>query len=316
MPTILTQELLQKTAITAQKDLLTLPMIGAEATLSHMSGRSGIHGSHIISNLSGELELAPFDRKAGTEENFKIESRELVTRLGLTVSHFAPDEIYNTIHGSIEKKGPAMKDTDIARAVLSYAMAALGQKLNMAIFRGRRKEDGKTTLDLFDGFDTITEKEITAGNLSTDKGNYIEIPAITPENALASFTHICQSAADELQDAQAKLYVSRRLYQAYCHDYAALRGAVPYNTQYQKTYVEGFEGQIEIVPLVSKKDSQFIHLSTAQNMVYGYGAGMPSEGIEIARLAPVDLTLIAKILFGVQFATLDRRALLVAKVGS
>ena len=54
---------LAKSAVTYRKELLTMPVIAAQATLQHMSARPGVAGREVVGELSGDIELGP-DRKS------------------------------------------------------------------------------------------------------------------------------------------------------------------------------------------------------------------------------------------------------------
>ena len=62
--------------------------------------------------------------------------------------------------------------TPTALHVLAQIAKGLSEHLNDAMWNGVRNANGDTTKDLFDGFDTITQKEITAGAISAENGNY------------------------------------------------------------------------------------------------------------------------------------------------
>ena len=89
-----------------------------------------------------------------------------------------------------------------------------------------------------------------------------------------------------------------------------------YNQQYKKTFLEGTDNLCELVPLVGKKGSQFIHLSTKSNMVYGYGDGMDSEKIAIEKHHEFLLSFVATMFFGCQFETISKERLMVAKLAT
>ena len=92
---------------------------------------------------------------------------------------------------------------------------------------------------------------------------------------------------------------------------------MPYNTEFKKTYLEGSDGLAEFVPLSSKKGSSYIHIAPQSNMCYGFGAGVnPAERMAVEKYKPWMLTLEAVMSFGVQFRSIAKEHLLVAKVGA
>lgn len=308
---------LKKSAVNYRKDLLVMPVIAAEATLQHMTPRPGIAGREVLGQLSGGIELGPYDPNRVDDSGVKIEPRTLETFLGSVVKKFDLNSVAKTVYGSLTTQGEALASTDLSMQVLYYLAMQLGQNLNKHIWDAKRNDSGTTTVDLFDGFDTITAKEITAGGIATGKGNFMQLDtAIDNSNATDILMSIYESADDNLQGVPTKMYIPFNVYRAYNKDYLASFGNVVYNQQYKKTFLEGTDNLCELVPLVGKKGSQFIHLSTKSNMVYGYGDGMDSEKIAIEKHHEFLLSFVATMFFGCQFETISKERLMVAKLAT
>lgn len=308
---------LKKSAVNYRKDLLVMPVIAAEATLQHMTPRPGIAGREVLGQLSGGIELGPYDPNRVDDSGVKIEPRTLETFLGSVVKKFDLNSAAKTVYGSLTTQGEALASTDLAQQVLYYLAMQLGQNLNKHIWDAKRNDAGTTTVDLFDGFDTITAKEITAGGIATSKGNFMQLStAIDESNATDILMSIYESADDNLQGVPTKMFIPFNVYRAYNKDYLASFGNVVYNQQYKKTFLEGTDNLCELVPLVGKKGSQFIHLTTKSNMVYGYGDGMDSEKIAIEKNHEFLLSFVATMFFGCQFETISKERLMVAKLAT
>lgn len=305
---------LKKSATTYRRDLLMMPVIAAEQTLRHMTGRPGVAGRETVGQLSGDIELGPYDPKRVDEDGVDIAPRTLETFLGSVIKRFDVNEAAKTVYGELFAQGQQLTTAYVALQVLNYLAAQLGKKLNMSIWSAVRDDKGKTTQTLFDGFDTITGKEVTAGVIAADKGNYLQVAAIDRTNAVDVLKTIYNSAADELQGQSVKLFMPRSVYTAYVEDYQSTVGAVPYNTQYKKTFLEGSDDLCELVPLVSKKGSKYLHLTTKGNMLYGYGAGLASENIAIEKFHELLLSFVATMYFGVQFESVSPERLMVAEM--
>lgn len=314
--TITTLEALQKSATRYEKELLIMPVTSAGATLQHMTGMPGLLGNVVLGQLDGDAELGPYKSTRSADGNFTITPRELELFLGNCAYGFDPNDVWGTIYGSLVAQGESLKTVDVNKYILMFVAGKLGRKLNMAIWNAKRNADGDTTKDLFNGFDTITDTEATAGNIAAGKGNYMELTAaINKTNAIDTFNAIYAAADDELQGQKAKIYVSKDIYNAYNQNYQLLHGALPYNTEFKKTFLEGTDNQWEFCPLASKKGSQYIHIAPQSNMVYGYGAGdNPGERLAIEKYSSWKLTLEAAMAFGVQFRSLSPEMLMVAKL--
>lgn len=308
---------LQKSAVTYRKDLLVMPVIAAEATLQHMTPRPGVAGREVLGQLSGGIELGPYDPKRYDDEGLDIKPRTLETFLGSVIKRFDLNSVAKSVYGSLTTQGEALTSLDLARQVLNYLSMQLGRNLNLHIWSAKRNDTGTKTKDLFDGFDTITQKEIDAGTIGTTQGNFMQLPqAIDESNATDILMSIYESADDILQGIPTKMFVPISVYRAYNKDYLASFGNVVYNTQFKKTYLEGTDNLCELVPLVSKKGSPFIHLTTKSNMIYGYGDGLDSEKIAIEKHHEFLLSFVATMFFGCQFEAINKERLMVAKLAS
>ena len=312
----ITDNELKQSAVKFRKDLLMMPAISAKATLDHMSLRPGVAGREVVGQLSGDIELGPYDPKRVDENGVAVAPRVLETFLGSVIKRFDVNEAGKTVYGELYAQGQALTNANIAKAVLVYLSAQLGKKLNQSIWGAKRSASGTKTSELFDGFDTITAAEIAAGNLSAAKGNYMTVDAITAANAVDTLKGIYRAASDELQGQPVKMFISRDIYNAYVDDYQATVGAVPYNTEFKKTFLEGSDGLCELVPLVSKKGSSYIHLTPKANMLVGYGAGLADENIRIEKFHEFLLSYVATMYFGVQFESISPERLMVAKIGA
>ena len=308
---------LKKSAVTFRKELLMMPVIAAEATLQHMTPRPGVAGREVLGQLSGGIELGPYDPKRYDDDGLDIKPRTLETYLGSVIKRFDLNSVAKTVYGSLTTQGEALTSLDLARQVLNYLSMQLGRNLNLHIWNAKRNDTGSKTADLFDGFDTITQKEIAAGTIDTSEGNFMQLSqAIDESNATDIIMSIYESADDILQGVPTKMFVPISIYRAYNKDYLASFGNVVYNTQFKKTYLEGTDNLCELVPLVSKKGSPFIHLTTKSNMIYGYGDGLDSEKIAIEKHHEFLLSFVATMFFGCQFETINKERLMVAKLAS
>ncbi len=311
----LTQDDLKKSATTYKKQLLVTPIISCKETLQHMTSRPGVAGREIVSELGGNIELGPYDPTRVDNDGVNANARTLETFLGSVVKRFDVNTAATTVWGELVAQGIQLTTADLALQVLTYLSGKLGQKLNEAIWAAKRNDSGTTTKDLFNGFDTITKQEIDNSNISTSNGNLWEFAEpITKTNAVDILMDFYEGAAEELQGAKTKLYVPVKVYQAYNRDYATRFGGTPYNKEFSKTFLEGTQDLCELVPLVSKKGSGYLHLTTKSNMLYGYGAGLAKENIAIEKHHEFLLSYVATMFFGTEFESIQKERLFVGKL--
>lgn len=299
-----------KSATTYRKQLLMMPIVGIQSSLQHMTLRPGIRYAERVGSGEVDVELRPYTPNTRQDANLKITYRELQTFFGSVNADFEPNASISTILGHLASQamGESLKSVDLAKLVLSLIGKQIGQKLNSCLFSAVRNSSGTTTATLFNGFDTITAAEVAAGNLSSAKHNYAEgdtvISAANAEGVLKEYYRSCE---DELRDQKTKMYISRDIYDMYCDSYQTNHGALPYNTEFKKTFLEGSDGLCELCPLVGKKNSEYIHITPKTNMLVGVDQMGDVERVNVNKYAPDTLTYEMRMFFGTQFETVDSR---------
>lgn len=162
----------QEAAAKWRKDLLMLPIIGIQDTLQYMTGRPGIRYKEHVAEINGNAQFGPYKPSRSTDFNLNLDFRTLETFMGSVVAKFEPNSAISTLLGEIgATKGDGQMSTPSAMHVLALIAKGLSENLNDAIWKGKRNPSGDLTIDLFDGFDTITENEIASGGLTEKKGN-------------------------------------------------------------------------------------------------------------------------------------------------
>lgn len=310
-----TAEDLAKTAIKYRKVFLMMAVIGLEETKKHMSIRPGIRYKETVGELSGSIEIGPYSETREDNSNVDIDKRELETFFGSVVRNFSPNTIYQSLWGSSVTKGEGLKETDITRQVVAFLMKKLSESLNKNVWVAKRNAAGTTTSTLFNGFDTIADTEITAGNLAVAKKNLFEFSAaITDANAVDALKTFYRSADDILKGEKTKLFITHDIYDAYVDDYKATTGAIPYNKEFDKTTLEGSRGLCELVPLSNKAGTKLIQLTTQSNMLIGVDQESDLEKILVEKHAAFVLQFIVTMFFGCQYESISKERLLVGKL--
>lgn len=310
----ITDEQLAKSAIRYRKELLMMPVLALGTTLQHMNKRPGVRGKEVVGELSGNIELGPYDEGREDTDGVSINPRTLETFLGSVVKKFSPNSVWQTIYGNLISKGESLKNVDISLQVLSFLTAKLGANLNLHIWDAKRNDSGTKTKELFNGFDTITKTEMDAAKISEDLGNMFTIEAISKDNAVDVLKQFYRAADPVLRETQTKLYIPQGVYDNYVDDYQATAGHVPYNTGFEKTYLEGSNNLCELVPLANKAGSPFIHLSAKSNMLVGFGNGADAENITVEKHHAFKLDYIATMFFGTEFESISKERLLVGTI--
>ena len=298
----------QNAAIKYRSELLMLPIIGCQDTLQYMTARPGIRYKERVGTMSGDAQFAPYKPTRASDFNLNVDYRELETFFGSVVSDFEPNSAVSTLLGTGATKGDGQFSTPTAKSVLALIAKSLSEHLNDAIWNGVRNATGDTSKDLFNGFDTITQAEITAQNISAEKGNYLKLTEdITAANAVDVAKKILFSLDPRLRSQELFLYCSQDFVDKYNEGYLLSHGGIPYNTEYGQTAVEGSNGKLKLVPLYNKADSKFMHVTTKSNMLVGFDQMGDIENVMVKEYKPFILSYIATMFFGVQFESIDKR---------
>lgn len=301
-----------------RKELIEMPVHAMQETLQYMTLRRGIRYAETVGQLTGDIDLGPYNETRIDNNNMAIAGRTLYTYLGNVVKKFSPNSVVGSIYDAAITKGEELTEVEIARRVLSFLTGKLGHNLQSHIWDAVRDNSGTTSAALFNGFDTITASEIGAATptITTALGNLYEFNAeFTASNAVDQIVAFCEAASELLVDngQRVNLYCSPSIYRNYLKDYQATVGAIPYNTEYRKAVVEGFEN-VYFVPLYNKANSPYIHLSPAANMLVGVNQEGEEEDIRIEKHEAFVLQYIATMFFGVQFESISPERLLVGKL--
>lgn len=298
----------QEAAVKYRSELLMLPIIGCQDTLQYMTARPGIRYKERVGTMTSDAQFAPYNPSRFSDYNLNLSYREIETFFGSVVAKFEPNSAISTLLGTGATKGDGQMSTPTAKHVLSLIAKNLSEHLNDAIWNGVRNANGTTTKDLFNGFDTITQNEITAGEISADKGNYMKLSEdISSANAVDVAKEILFSLDPRLRSQDLYIYCSQDFVDKYNEGYLLTHGGIPYNTQYGQQAVEGSNGKLKFVPLYNKADSKFMHVTTKSNMLVGFDQMGDIENVMVKEYEPFILSYIATMFFGVQFESLDKR---------
>lgn len=299
----------QEAATKWRSDLLMLPIIGCQETLKFMTARPGIRYKENVGALSGDAQFGPYKPSRSTDFNLNVDYRTLETFMGSVVAKFEPNSAVSTLLGQVgATKGDGQIKAPTALHVLALIARGLSEHLNEAIWAGKRNAAGDTTMDLFDGFDTITTKEVTSGAIAAEEGNYMKLDEeITSANAVDIAKEILFSLDPRLRAQDLYMFCTQDFADKYNEGYLLSHGGINYNTQYSQTTVEGSNGRLHIVPMYNKIGSKFIHICPKSNMLIGYDQMGDVESVMVKEYEPFILSYIATMFFGCQFESIDKR---------
>ena len=304
----------QRAAVRWRSDFLFLPVLECNDTLRYMTGMANCTAPSTLPTVDGHAQMAPFNALRESSGSTEIIFRELIPYLGNVAMPFIPTQYINLIIGQGPNLGDGQTKTPLVKLVIGAAMKSIGAHLHEALFTARRNPEGNTTADLFDGWCTIIDNEIAAGNISEKKKNLLaDLPAVTAANAVEIFKQIERSCTPELRAQKKFLFCAPEHYDAYCDGYLMTHTAVPYNKEFDQPLLEGSAGKTTIVPLPGLAGLDTIIVSPKGNMVYGYDTLSNASRIELFKKGHWVWSLGAAMWFGTQFRSIDPRLLKVAK---
>ena len=308
----------QEAARTYRSELLHLAVIGLEEIKPYVTIRMGVRYAEAVgaSSLKG-VELAPYQKNRRAEAVLDIVLRELKTYFGSVNADFEPNEMISTLlgHHAAQAMGDGLKDTPTAKEVLALLVIEVSRRINEVIWSARRDPKGTTTFHLFDGWDTITDRDKKAGLISAEKKNYIKLTEkITDNNAVRIMNEIMRKMDKRLRAQDCFVYCSQDLVDAYNQAYLLTHSGIVYNTKYNQVSVEGSNGRLTFVPLSSKDGSTFIHIAPKSNMLVGVDQLSDLEKVEVGKYEPDVITMSMRMFFGVEFESVDPSRLLVVEL--
>ena len=311
-------EQFQEAATEWRPQLLYQPIIGCQDTIQHMTPRPGIRYKENVGAISGDAQFGPYKPSRSSDFNLNVEYRTLETHMGSVHCKFEPNSAASTILGHLAAtKGDGQMQAPTALHVLTLIAKSLGGNLNDAIFSGVRNPTGDTTADLFDGFDTIVDKEIAANNISVEKKNYMKLTEeITAANALDIAKEILYSLDPRLRAQDLNLYCSQDFADKYNEAMLLTHGGINYYNQFNQNTVEGSNGKLHIIPLFNKADSKYFQVTPKSNMLVGYDQMSDIESVMVKEYEPFILSYIATMFFGVQYESIDYRKLKIIELAA
>lgn len=306
----------QKAAEKWRQQLLLLPMLSCKDSLRFMTGIPGIRNKEHVGTAKSNAQFGPYKADKNSSSTTEVKYRELETFFGNVCEDFEPNSVITMLLGqNASFLGEGQKTAPSAKLVIASVLKSLGESLHNVLFTAKRNADGDTSADLFNGFITIADAEVTAENISEAKGNLLKITTgFSEADALDVAKSIERKAHPVLRATEKFLYCSPEFADAYNDAYMLTHGGIVYNKKFEQAVVEGSNNKTTLAPLTCLAGSSKFFLAPKSNMLYGYDSLSDQERIQVDRFKPFMLTLSAAMFFGVQFYSIDPRMLLMVDV--
>jgi hypothetical protein len=289
-----------------KKDILAAPVVAFNEVIPYFTMRSGVQGKIVGGLLTVEAQLRPYRTAKDADGTFDITPYEWETYLGDLVKEFDP----NVVLGSLYTEPTATKPDNmgIARRIALEVALKVGEALYDNLFTATRNPAGNDTSNLFNGFSTIFEKAITAGDASTAIGNYKDFTStpITADNAGDVFDEMFKSINRVLRRGKKfSLYCPPSIIDAYEKWFQIQFGHVPWNSGYQQKELHSSRGKLQFVELDNMEGQDYMYITVKENMNIGFDNSSDYTTVEIRRPDnPKTVQLFMKSYFGVGFETI------------
>ena len=302
----------QKAAEKWRQQLLLLPMLSCKDSLRFMTGIPGIRNKEHVGTAKSNAQFGPYKADKNSSSTTEVKYREFETFFGNVCEDFEPNSVITMLLGqNASFLGEGQKTAPSAKLVIASVLKSLGESLHNVLFTAKRNAEGDTSADLFNGFITIADAEVTAENISEAKGNLLKITTgFSEADALDVAKSIERKAHPVLRATEKFLYCSPEFADAYNDAYMLTHGGIVYNKKFEQAVVEGSNNKTTLAPLTCLAGSSKFFLAPKSNMLYGYDSLSDQERIQVDRFKPFMLTLSAAMFFGVQFYSIDPRMLL------
>lgn len=306
----------QKAAEKWRQQLLLLPMLSCKDSLRFMTGIPGIRNKEHVGTAKSNAQFGPYKADKNSSSTTEVKYRELETFFGNVCEDFEPNSVVTMLLGqNASFLGEGQKTAPSAKLVIASVLKSLGESLHNVLFTAKRNAEGDTSADLFNGFITIADAEVTAENISEAKVNLLKITTgFSEADALDVAKSIERKAHPVLRATEKFLYCSPEFADAYNDAYMLTHGGIVYNKKFEQAVVEGSNNKTTLAPLTCLAGSSKFFLAPKSNMLYGYDSLSDQERIQVDRFKPFMLTLSAAMFFGVQFYSIDPRMLLMVDV--
>lgn len=315
IPEITLQEL-QETGHKYREDFLRLPLIGLESSTKFMTTRFGIRYKETVYSPDFKAELQAYKNAVRQKVRGDFKPRTISTEFGACFFDFDPNQIIRSLWGhAAAQAGQGKQNTPGAREVIAAVIKNISAGLNLHLFDAKQDDNQNTTATLFNGFDTITDEEIKAGNISVANKNLVVLKEkITAQNADQIFKSIMRQATDELRSQACNMFMARSLVDDYNENYLMTHTGINYNTQYNQPVLEGSDGLFTFAPVIGKRGSKYIHITPKENIIIGCDQMSDVERVEINKYEPKLLTGELYMFFGTQFESIDPRRMITVKL--
>lgn len=289
------------------QDFLTMPQAVLAKSLKFLNKITGVHGKITFAKLKSRAQWKPYKFSEFNPSNStSFHPRTLETFHLELGEEFDPATVYSTVFGKILKNDRT--SLDVVRAAVAEMARQSSSNLTKTIWTGVRNEDGETSLDNFDGFDTIIAKEKAAGNISRSLGNYFQSGKLTEYNIGDKLMLLWSTMTHLLKDNETLyLYMPSNVREMYDKWYNNNYNGANYTNDYNQRVLVGSNQRCVIADMAGMDDVKHIIFTIKDNMTVGFDGESNMERFEIrVPNNPKMVQIFAETFMGCQIINLEK----------
>lgn len=312
-----TEEDFQKAAIKFNNDLVAIPVLTLKDSTKFMTVMTGVRYEELVGSKSTNAKFRPSgSRKKADQVDLNLVLRAMKTYKGDLTAEFDPNTAITLLigHKAAQASGDELATTPSAQEVLALIAKDASEDLVYVLWTGKRDPDSDDVFAIFDGFDTITEQEIEAGEISEANRNLLQIDElITVDNIEKICDMILDKMDPKLRKQECFLYCPQWFADLYNRAYKKNSAGITYNDKYEQTYVEGSNRKLTLAPMEGKEGSPYLHIAPKRNMLFGCDQESDLERVKVKEYEPRTLTFLMDLFLGAQIRCTHSSQLLVVK---
>ena len=299
---------LQQYCETHKMELLTLATTDAREIFEHFNVIPGIKDRHVLTTLEMKKLLKPYSKDwNAAADKAALVPRTLQVEVGQVELEEEPLRYRKTYLAKLMQTGVNPTDHPFEKELMEAIARQVNTDINDdLIFHGVRNEAGVNPADVNNGFLKIITDETTPPAAGVNP-NLVPIATgiIDSTNAVTKLKAMYRAIPKGYRSRLLKMYISHDIYDAYCDHYQSLNNSLPYNTEFEKVYLEGSAQKCELVPLSAMGTSKRVIMAPKENMCLGIDLESDQEEVTVTQgINPKVIGIFMALAFGVQIASL------------
>lgn len=271
----------------------------------------GVKDKYTMTTLRFQRLLRPYKRDWDpATDKANLEPRTGRVEIGEVMLEEEPMAYRKTYLGHILKDGVNPNDHPFEKDFLEGLSRQAASDFNdITAFWGKRNSAGNGPADVNDGFFTIIDAEISAAKISVALKNMILTGLIDKTNSVPKLKEFYRTACNinpALRGKKVKMRISHNMLDDYNDCYQDMNGALPYNKEFDQTFLEGSGKNCILEPLTGMGTTRRIILTVDWNMSILCDLESDQENVTITKgINPKVVGYYLAAAYGSQFWTLN-----------